>query len=143
MLELTLELTLEMKQVEQPGSNGERPCNWCRQHHMYCLWPLEGIQQKSCDHCAAQKIPCAVNGIWVSNQKQQDRSRAEGSQPQKRSRVEVEELDVESEWSRLGGWKARGMQDIAFGLLGIKDILREQNGLLRRKAQGLDGLRSQ
>jgi len=53
--------------------------------------------------------------------------------------VEVEELDVESEWSGLGGWKARGMQDITFGLLGIEELLREQNGLLRRIAQGLDG----
>ena len=53
--------------------------------------------------------------------------------------MEVEESDAESEWSGLGGWKARGMQDIAFGLLGIKELLREQNGLLRRIAQGLDG----
>jgi len=54
---------------------------------------------KSCDHCAAQKIPCVIDGIWVSNWKWQDMLGAEGLRPQKRSRVEVEELDVESEWS--------------------------------------------
>ena len=42
-------------------------------------------------------------------------------------------------WMGFSGWKARGMQDITFGLLGIKELLREQNGLLRRTAQGLDG----
>jgi len=48
-------------------------------------------------------------------------------------------LDVELDGSGVGGWKARGMQDIAFGLMGIKELLREQNGLLKRIAQGLDG----
>jgi len=71
-----------------------------------------------------------VEGVWVSNWKWRDRSGAEGSRLWKRSRVEVEESDVELEWSGLSGWKARGMQDIALGLLGIKELLREQNGLL-------------
>ena len=64
---------------------------------------------------------------------------AEGSQPRKKSWVEVEESDGESEGSRFGGWKARGMQDIAFGLLGIKELLREKNRYLKRIAQSLDG----
>jgi len=80
-----------------------------------------------------------VTGVWVSNWKQWEWSGAEGSWPQKRSQVEVEESDGESKGSGFSGWKARGMQDIAFGLLGIKELLREQNGLLRRIAQGLDG----
>jgi len=80
-----------------------------------------------------------VVGMWVSKQNQQDWLGGEGSQPQKKSWVEVEESDVDSDGSGVGGWKARGMQDIAFGLLGIKELLREQNGLLKRIPQGLDG----
>jgi len=48
--------------------------------------------------------------------------------------------------SGIGGWKASGLQDIAFGLMGLKDIgkernelLREQNGFLMRIAQSLEG----
>ena len=106
---------------------------------MYCLWPPEGVRQKSCDHFPAQKIVCAVDGIRVSNQKQQDRSGAEGSRLWKKSRVEVEDLDVESEWSRLGSWKIRSLQDLTFGMMEIKGLLREKNGLLKRIAQSLDG----
>jgi len=80
-----------------------------------------------------------VMGVQVSNQKWLEQSGAEGSWPQKRIQVEVEESDGESKGSGFSGWKARGMQDITFGLLGIKELLREQNGLLRRTAQGLDG----
>ena len=64
--------------------------------------------------------------------------------------MEVEELhvgsDVESEWSGIGGWKASGLQDIAFGLMGLKEIgkernelLREQNGILKRNEHCLEG----
>ena len=77
------------EQVDHLGTNGDRSCDWCRCHRMYCIWPLEGVCQKSCDQCAAQKIPCAIDGIWVSNQKRRDRLRAEGSRPRKKSRVEV------------------------------------------------------
>ena len=82
---------------------------------------------------------CAVEGVQVSNWKRRDRSGAEGSRPRKTSRVEVEELDEELEWSGLGGWKVCSLQDIAFGVMEIKGLLREQNGLLRRIAQSLDG----
>ena len=68
---------------------------------MYCLWLLEGIWQKSCENCTAQKIPCTVDGVWVSNWKH--RSRAEGFQPQKKSRVEVEESELELDGSREDG----------------------------------------
>ena len=57
----------------------------------------------------------------------------------KRSRVEIEELDEDLEWSGLSGWKVCSLQDIAFSVMEIKGLLREQNGLLRRIAQGLDG----
>jgi len=110
---------------------------------MYCLWPPEGIQQKSCDHCTAQKIPCMVDSIWVSNWKHQ--SRPEGSWPWKRSRVEVEESELESDGSREDGWRAWGLQAIAFGLLGLKEsdrerneLLREQNSYLHRIAEWLE-----
>jgi len=42
---------------------------------------------------------CTVEGVQVSNQKWKDRSGAEGLRPRKRSRVEVEDSDEESEWS--------------------------------------------
>ena len=63
---------------------------------MYCVWPPEGECQKNCDQCVAQKIPCAIDGIQVSNWKWWDRSGAEGSRPQKKSRVEIEESKLES-----------------------------------------------
>jgi len=65
---------------------------------MYYIWPPEGMHQKSCDQCAAQKIPCVVDGVRVSNRERRDQSRAEGSRPRKRSRVEVE-LELESDGS--------------------------------------------
>jgi len=52
--------------------------------------------------------------------------------------VEVES-DVESEWSGLGGKTTRGWkQEVSLALGEIQGLLREQNGLLKRIAQGLD-----
>ena len=131
--------------MDQSGTNGDRSCNRCRQHQLYCIWPPEGVRQKSCDHCVGQKLPCTIDGIQVSNRKRWDRSREEGSRPQKKSRVEVEESELESDGSGEDGWRVRGLQSIAFGLLGLKEsnserneLLREQNELLRRIAQSLD-----
>ena len=45
--------TENRKQVEQS-------CDPCLRHRSYCIWPLEGVRQKSCDQCAAQKIVCTV-----------------------------------------------------------------------------------
>ena len=45
------------------------------------------------------------------------------------------ELDAESEGSGTGGWK----QEVFSALVGIKELLREQNGYLKRIAQSLDG----
>ena len=81
-----------------------------------------------------------VTGVRVSNRKQRDRSGAEGSWPQKKSRVEVEESDAESDWSGLGGKKDRSWrQEVSSALVEIQELLREQNGLLRRIVQGSDG----
>jgi len=80
-----------------------------------------------------------VNGIWVSKRKWRERLGAEGSRPQKKSRVEVEDSDVELEWSRLCSWKIRSLQELTFGMMEIKGLLREQNGLLKRIAQSFDG----
>jgi len=94
----------------------------------------------------AQKILCAIDSVWVSNRKRQDRSGAEGSRLWKKSRVEVEESELESDRSGEDGWRAWGLQSITFSLLGLKELnsernelLREQNELLRRIAQSLDG----
>jgi len=69
---------------------------------------------------------------------------AEGSWLQDKGWVEVE-LNVDSEGSGTGWWEARGLQEISFALLGLKDgmegwneLLREQNGYLNRIALSLD-----
>jgi len=68
-----------------------------------------------------------VKGIQVSN----------WLRPWKRSRVEVEESDEESEWSGLGGRKT-WVETGGLPCLGeIQGLLREKNGLLKRIAQGL------
>ena len=59
--------------------------------------------------------------------------------------MEVEESELELDGSREDRWRVRGLQSIAFGLLGLKELdkernelLREQNELLNRLAQSLD-----
>src|SRR5882724_12150967 len=119
-----------MRQQEEPGTNGDRVCDWCQWHSQYCMWLPEGVHQKSCNHCTVQSIVCTVDGIQVSNQKQRDRLGAVGSWPKKRSQVEVGS-DAESEKTGTGGWK----QEVSSTLVGI----REQNGYLKRISQSLDG----
>ena len=81
-----------------------------------------------------QKMVCTVSGIRVSNQKWWDWSGGEGSWPRKKIKVEVES-DVESEGSGTGGWR----QEVSSTLVGIRELLREQNEYLKRVAQRLDG----
>ena len=53
--------------------------------------------------------------------------------------MEVKESDGESDWSGLGGkkdWDWR--QEVSFAFEGVKELLREQNGHLKRISQGLD-----
>ena len=46
---------------------------------------------------------------------------------------------MESDWSGLCGKKDRGWrQEVSFTLEEIRELLREQNGHLKRIAQGLD-----
>jgi len=60
-----------------------------------------------------------------------------GSRPQKKTQIEVEESDVESDWSGLGGRKTGvGDRKFSFALEEIQELLREQNGHLKRIAQG-------
>jgi len=83
-----------------------------------------------------QKIVCTVDGVWVSKQKRQDRP--EGSRPWKKGRVEIQESDAD--WSGLGGKKDWGWrQEVSSALEEIWELLKEQNGLLRRIAQGSNG----
>ena len=138
--------------MDQSRTNGEQSCNRCCRHRYYCRWLPEGAHQKSCDHCAGQKSSCAIDGKRVSNQKRRDQSRAEWSRPRKKSRTEVEESELESDGSGEDGWRVRGLQSIAFGLLGLKEsdnernellreqneLWREQNGYLRRIAEQLE-----
>jgi len=70
----------------------------------------------------------------VSNWKWQVKLGAEGSWPRKKSEVEVGS-DAESEGSGTGGWR----QEVSSALVGIRELLRDQNDFLRRIAQGLDG----
>jgi len=80
----------------------------------------------------AQKIVCTISGVQVSKQKCQEP--VEKGRPWKKSQVEVES-EAESEGSGTGGWR----QEISFALVGIRELLREQNGYLKRIAQSLDG----
>jgi len=83
------------------------------------------------------KIVCTVDGDRVSKRKRWDCP--EGSWPQKKGWVEIEELDGESDWSGLGGKKDWGWrQEVSFALEEIGDHLREQNGHLKRISHGLD-----
>jgi len=75
-----------------------------------------------------------IAGTWVSNQKWQVKSGAEESWPKKKSWVGVES-EAESEGSGTRGWK----QEVSSALVGIQLLLREQNGYLKRTAQGYDG----
>jgi len=90
-----------------------------------------------------QKIICTVLGVWVSKQKHWE-PLEKGKWSNKRVRIE-DELEAELEGIGMGCWKARGLQDISFSLLGLKDsmedqneLLREQNGYLKRIAMQLD-----
>jgi len=94
-------------------------------------------------------VPSTANGFQT---RRRDQSRAEWSRPRKKSRTEVEESELESDGSGEDGWRVRGLQSIAFGLLGLKEsdnernellreqneLWREQNGYLRRIAEQLE-----
>jgi len=80
----------------------------------------------------AQKIVCIISGVWVSKWKWWEL--VEKGKPKKKSQVEVES-EAELEGSGTGGWK----QEVSSALVGIMELLREQNGYLKRIAQGLDG----
>ena len=50
------------------------------------------------------------------------------------------ESDAESEWSGLGGRKDQGWrQEVSFTMEEIWELLREQNGHMKRISQALDG----
>jgi len=76
---------------------------------------------------------CTVSGIRVSNWKQQNKSVGEGQWPRKKNWTQVES-DAESVGSGTGGWRQK-----VSALVGIRELLREQNGYLKRIAQSLDG----
>jgi len=65
-----------------------------------------------------------------SNWKHRSRQRVTATEE---SRVEVEELELESYGSGEDRWRARGLQAITFGLLGLKELDRERNELLREQ----------
>jgi len=78
-----------------------------------------------------------INRVRVLKRKQRKQKERSG-QKWKKMQVEVES-ELESDGSREDGWRAWGLQDIAFGLMGLWDnldernqLLREQNGLLQR-----------
>ena len=79
----------------------------------------------------AQKIICTISGVQVSKQKRKEL--VEKGKPKKKSQVEVES-EAELEGSGTGGWK----QEVSSALVGIRELLREQNGYLKRISQSLD-----
>src|SRR5882724_7437226 len=77
---------------------------------------------------------CTIAETRVFNRKWQVKSGAEGSWPKKKSQVEVGS-HAESEGSGTGGWR----QEVSSALVGIRELLRQKNGYLKRIAQSLDG----
>jgi len=82
-----------------------------------------------------------IQGEWVSKRKHWEHSVK--SHPKKKAWVEVE-LESESEGRRTG-WRAWGLQDLSFAMLGLQEsedeqneLLREQNGFLQRIAMCLE-----
>ena len=104
---------------------------------MACIWPDPDSCQKSYEACVGQKSVCVIDRVRVSKRKQKEPKERLGPR-WKNMWVEVES-ELESDGSREDGWRAWGLQDIAFGLMGLWDnldernqLLREQNGLLQR-----------
>ena len=120
------------RQREQPRTNGDQVCNQCEQYASYCIWLPEGVCQKLCDWCAVQKIICTISMVWVSKWKCWEP--VEKRRPWKKSQVK-EESEVESEGSGTRGLR----QEASSALVEIRELLREQNGYLKRTAQSLDG----
>jgi len=78
-----------------------------------------------------RKVVCTVSGgVQVCNRKIKG-SAGKGKRGLKRARVE--ESEAETEGSGDDGWRARGLQSIAFGLLGLKESENERNELLREQ----------
>src|SRR5882724_11208272 len=120
------------RQVDtEGGTNEDQACDRCLRHRQYCIWPAEGARQKSCDHCSLRKVVCTVSGgVQVCNRKIKG-SAGKGKRGLKRAWVE--ESEAETEGSGDDGWRARGLQSIAFSLLGLKESENEQNELLREQ----------
>src|SRR5882672_11494087 len=78
--------------------------------------------------CKNQKSVCTIQGDLVSKRK--PRGRSEKAWAQKWKRAEVES---ELEGSGGDGWRARGLQDLSFTLLGLQEREDEQNSLLREQ----------
>jgi len=68
-----------------------------------------------------------IDGVQVSKRKWREPKEKLGLK-QKRMQVEVE-----SDGSGEEGWRAWGLQDITFGLLGLKEIDKERNELWREQ----------
>ena len=89
------------------------------------------------------KSVCMIDGVWVSKRKWKE-SKERLAPRWKKMRLEVES-ELELDGSREDGWRAWGLHDITFGLLGLQSnleernhLLREQNGYLQRIAMCLE-----
>ena len=70
---------------------------------------------------------CVINGIWVLKRKWREPKEKLG--PKEKSMW----VEVELNGSGEDGWKVQGLQDITFGLLGLKEVDKERNELLREQ----------
>jgi len=72
-----------------------------------------------------------INRVRVLKRKQRKQKERSG-QKWKKMQVEVES-ELESDGSGEESWRAWGLHDIAFGILGLQSNLAERNQLLREK----------
>jgi len=105
-------------------------------HRSYCIWPLEVFARSLQQMCGTENCVHG-HGTWVSNRNdgitQEQKDRVLREKPG-RSRRSV----VDSEWSGLGGGRPGWRQEVSFTLEEIWELLREQNGHLKRIPQGLN-----
>src|SRR5882672_12711653 len=104
--------------------NGERQCDRCIRHRVFCFWKPAGSWQKSCNFCSANKAVCTINkGVRVCNRKVKS-----GKGKKSSKRVQVEDSESESAASGVG----------SRGIVALREEQDRQNKLLMGLREGLD-----
>ena len=123
---------IDLSSQPQASTSGARTCDRCYRHGLVCEWPGPKDQSKSCTFCKNWKSVCAILGNPVSNQKPWGKSEKVRAKKWKRGEVDSD-VEFGSEGSGEDGWRAWGVQDVTFALLGIQERQDERNALLREQ----------